>query len=348
MAAALRGACIGAGYFSAFHFRAWLRLPTVAIVAVCERDPQRAAAARTTLGDVKVYSDVAEMLDREKLDFIDVITPPATHAAIVAAAAARGVHVICQKPLAPSYDEARAIVDGCQQANVRMMVHENFRFQPWHRQIRRMIEHGEIGQVHTLACRCRMGDGWGEDAYLARQPYFRDYSRLFMYETGVHFIDVYRYLAGEITRVTAWHRRLNPVIRGEDAATVVFEFAHGALGQLDANRYNEPVAANVDPRYTFGTFLIEGDRGGLSLDTQGQLTLRQLGEQPQAVPYLHERRDFAGDCVYYTQRHFAECMLNGATFETDGRDYLKTLAVQEAVYASAASRTPVTVDTIHA
>ena len=87
-----------------------------------------------------------------------------------------------------------------------------------------------------------MGDGWGENAYIPRQPYFREYPRLLVFENGVHFIDTYRYLAGEISRVTAWHRRLNPVIKGEDCALVVFEFANGALGEWDANRYNETTA----------------------------------------------------------------------------------------------------------
>ena len=87
-----------------------------------------------------------------------------------------------------------------------------------------------------------MGDGWGENAYIPRQPYFRDYPRLLVFENGIHFIDTYRFLAGEISRVTAWLRRLNPVIKGEDCALIVFEFAGGALGEWDANRYNETTA----------------------------------------------------------------------------------------------------------
>ena len=103
------------------------------------------------------------------------------------------------------------------------MVHENFRFQPWHREIKRQITAGAIGdRLHSLTFRSRMGDGWGEKAYLPRQPYFRDYPRFLVFENGVHFIDTFRFLAGEITRVSAWLRRLNPVIQGEDCALVVF------------------------------------------------------------------------------------------------------------------------------
>ena len=189
---------------------------------------------------------------------MDVITPPPSHQAICAEAAQRGIHIICQKALAPTFEEAKAIVANAAAAKVRFMVHENFRFQPWHREIKRLLEAGAIGELHSVAFRSRMGDGWGENAYIPRQPYFREYPRLLVFENGVHFIDTYRYLAGEISRVTAWHRRLNPVIKGEDCALVVFEFANGALGEWDANRYNETTARN--PRYTFGEFLVEGSR----------------------------------------------------------------------------------------
>jgi D-apiose dehydrogenase len=222
------------------------------------------------------------------------------------------------------------------------MVHDNFRFQPWHREIKRHITAGAIGdRLHSLTFRSRMGDGWGENAYLPRQPYFRDYPRFLVFENGVHFIDTFRFLGGEITRVSAWLRRLNPVIQGEDCALVVFEFASGTLGQWDANRYNE--ANCVDPRYTFGEFLVEGNGGSLRLGLDGRLTAQKLAGPEEAVSYHHEPRGFCADCCYLTQRHFVERLLDGLPFETDGREYLKTLAVQEAVYRSAETRMPVAV-----
>jgi D-apiose dehydrogenase len=221
-------------------------------------------------------------------------------------------------------------------------VHENFRFQPWHREIKRQLVAGAIGdRLHALNFRMRMGDGWGENAYIPRQAYFRDYPRLLIYETGVHFIDTFRYLAGEITRVSAWLRRLNPVIQGEDCGMVVFEFASGAVGLYDANRYNESTADN--PRYTFGEFLVEGNGGSLRLFTDSRITLQKLGESEREVSYRRADKNFAGDCCYATQRHFVDRMRDGAPFETSGEDYLKTLAVQEAVYRASETQSPVEV-----
>jgi D-apiose dehydrogenase len=339
----LTGVCVGAGYFSQFHFDAWQRIPEAEIVAFCDCDPAKAAELGQRFAPARSYTDYREMLDRERPDFIDVITPPPTHAEICAAAAERGIAAICQKPLAPTFEEAAGIVAAAARAGVRLMVHENFRFQPWHREIKRLLDAGEIGRrLHSLTFRSRQGDGWGENAYIPRQPYFREYPRLLVYETGVHFIDTFRYLAGDITRTTAWLRRLNPVIQGEDCGLLVFEFANGALGQWDANRYNEP-PPGIDPRYTFGEFLVEGDGGSIRLHADGRLCLQKLGGPEVDIDYVHEPRGFGGDCVLATQRHFIARLLDGAEFETSGADYLKTLAVQQAVYEAAARRHPVEV-----
>lgn len=338
----LRGVCIGAGYFSHFQYEAWQRIPEVEIVAFSNRDPERSAETQQKFGIANHYTDWREMLDAEKPDFVDIITPPPSHAEICAEAAKRGISIICQKPLAPTLDEARAIVADAAAHGTRLMVHENFRFQPWHREIKRQIKAGAIGdKLHSLAFRTRMGDGWGDDAYIPRQPYFRDYPQLLVYETGVHFIDTFRYLAGDITRVTAWLRRLNPVIRGEDCGLLVFEFADGAIGQWDANRFNEPDCSLPDARYTFGEFLLEGNGGSLRLSTDGRITLRPLGGEVREIIYQHECVGFSGDCCYFTQRHFIDRLIDGASFETSGEDYLKTLIVQEAVYRSAETRTSV-------
>ncbi len=338
----LKGAVIGAGYFSQFHYDAWSRIEEVHIAALCDRDPERAAAAAEKYEIPAHYVDYKEMLDAERPDFVDIVTPPATHLECCQAAAERGVAVICQKPLAPSWNEANAIVDTARAAGIRFMVHENFRFQPWHREIKRLLEAGAIGdRLFSLTFRSRPGDGWGDDCYLDRQPYFRDMQRFLIHETGVHFIDTFRYLAGPIQRVYCILRKLNPVIAGEDCGVLLFEFESGAVGTWDANRWNE--SNSDDPRYTFGEFLLEGSGGSIRLAMDGSLTLQPLGEPERPHAYVHNRNGFGGDCVLTTQRHFIEHLLDNRPFETAGDAYLETLAVQEAFYQSARTRLPVDV-----
>ena len=222
---------------------------------------------------------------------------------------------------------------------MRFMVHENFRWQPWYREIKSILEGGRIGKATHLYIRMRTGDGWGEDPYLARQPFFRDYPRLLVYETAVHFIDTFRYLLGEIEEVYARLRRLNPVIRGEDAGQICFLFESGRTAILDANRFNE--SEIDDPRYTFGELRLDATGGHLVMETDSSMRIKTLGQAALPVEYSRENRNFAGDCVYSVQRHFVDCLRSGDVFESNGEDYLKTLAVVDAVYESSDSGQPV-------
>ncbi|QDT62651.1 putative oxidoreductase YcjS [Stieleria bergensis] len=336
----LKGVAVGAGYFSQFHYEAWSRLEGVELSAICDVNRQAAQSAADQHGVPSVYVDFTEMLEAEKPDFVDLITRPDSHLELTKAAVERGVAVICQKPLAPTMDECRELVAAAQNAGVPLMVHENFRFQPWYREIRKLIDEGVIGdRLHAISTQTRTGDGWQEDAYMARQPYFRTMPKFLIFETGVHFIDTFRFLGGEIDGVYASLRTLNQAIAGEDSGTVVFEFQSGAQGLWDANRYNESNAKN--PRYTFGQTLVEGSGGSIRLLTDGRLLIQRLGQSEQPHHYNPSAANFAGDCVFATQQHFIACLLNDQPFETSGSEYLKTLQVQEAVYQSAQARTPV-------
>lgn len=338
----LRGVAVGTGYFSQFQYEAWQRIDTIEIVAVSSRKKEKAQIICDKYGIKNAYGSFAEMLEKEKPDFVDIITPPETHTDFCKIAIEHGVDIICQKPLAPTYKESYALAKAVEASTVRMMVHENFRFQPWHREIKKLLNQQVIGdKLHTINLHMRMGDGWQTDAYMNRQPYFREMEQLLIYETGVHFIDVFRYLIGDISQVYSKLRTLNSNIKGEDFAWVHFEFANGVLGFLDANRYNEN--NSDDPRLTFGTVLIEGNKGSIRLYDDGKITIQLLGEKEKQHNYPYEKINFAGDCVYNTQKHFIECLRNGSEFETDVTSYLDNLIVQDKVYESAEKGIPLAI-----
>ena len=338
-----KGVAIGAGYFSPFQYEAWKRIDGVEITAMCNRDFEKAKPILKEYDIPRHYTDYREMIETEKPDFVDIITPPETHFEMTKFAADRGIHVICQKPLAPTFEESQKIVVYTQKRNIRFMVHENWRFQPWHRELKKLIDGGDIGKIHFMNWRKRMGDGWGENAYIPRQPYFREYPRLIVYENGIHFIDTFRYLGGEIKRVFAQLRKLNPIIAGEDFALENFEFVQNeAIAIWDANRYNEPNYPN--PRLTFGEFQIDGSNGTIRLYSDGRITIQKLGNQEKEHAYPMSPINFSGDCVHTTQKHFIDCMNSGKEFETNGVDYLKSLSVQEAVYQSSKTKQPVEIN----
>ena len=331
----LVGACVGAGYFSRFHHDAWQRIAGVNIIANCDQQIEKANTYAKEYGIPHSYSAdrLSELLAEHQPDFIDIVTPPATHFDLCKTAIDAGVSIICQKPLAPDWRQTQELVELVNHSNVRFMVHENWRWQPWYRKMKTMIDADEIGEVFHCNVHCRMGDGWGEDAYLARQPFFRDYQRLFIFETGVHFLDTFRFLFGDAKSVFAKTAKRNPVIQGEDSAIVVCEMQSGTTAVLDANRYNESAAD--DARYTFGTVRIEGSKGHLELDFDGSLRLKRLGESAKQIEYKPSRQGFAGDCVFSLQQHFVDRMNSGEAFESTATDYLKSVELVEAAYRSA-------------
>lgn len=330
-----RVAGIGAGYFSQFHYEAWDALDGADLAAICNRDRAKAHDMADRYNIPAVYTDPAKMLDEVQPDLVDIITPPETHTAMVDLVAGKGLPMICQKPLAPTAAESLAIVETAEAAGVLLVVHENFRWQPWFGEAKRLIELGRLGTVYSLVFRLRPGDGQGPDAYLARQPYFQTMERLLIHETGIHYIDTFRYLLGEVRDVSADLRRLNPAIVGEDAGLVMFRFEDGPSALLDGNRLVDHAADNL--RLTMGELMVEGSDGVLRLDGNGRLFLRSMGEKEVEHAYDWRSRGFAGDCIARFQAHVLDHLDGNGPIVNTGRDYLTNIAIEEAIYRSAES-----------
>lgn len=330
----LRVAIVGCGYFSQFHREAWGRMDDVVISGLTDQEPARLAAAAASFPQARTFASAEAMLDAVQPDLVDIVTPPASHHALVGAAAARGIPAMCQKPLAPSYAEAVTLVERAEAAGVLLVVHENFRFMPWFAEATRLVAAGQVGRPLNIAFSLRPGDGQGPRAYLDRQPYFQRMERFLVHETGIHLIDVFRSMLGEITGVFARLRRLNPVIAGEDAGLVVFDFASGAAGLLDGNRLVDH--PSDDTRLTNGVMLVEGTEGAIRLDGFGRLFVRAHRGTEREHGYAIPTAGFGGDCVFAQCRHVVDRLQAGQIPVNTGREYLRNLAVEEAIYRSAA------------
>ena len=335
MAGTLRVAIIGAGYFSQFHVQAWTTMDAVAEVFLCDRDEARARALGDRFGVTRIDTSAERMLAEVNADLVDIVTPPQTHLELAQLACRHGLPMVCQKALAPTFEEARQIVETAEAATLPLIVHENFRFSPWYREARRLLDRGLIGAPHAIAFRLRPGDGQGADAYLARQPYFQKMARFLVFETAIHFIDTFRYLMGEVAAVTARLRRLNPVIAGEDAGYIIFEFCHGATGLFDGNRLNEH--ASDDPRRTMGEMWLEGAHGVLRLDGMARLWWKP--HQGDEVEHAYDKGPdtFAGGAVRNLNEHVVRFLRGEGAAENHGRAYLENIRIQDAVYRSHAS-----------
>ena len=291
---------------------------------------------RKRYGVANCYSDVATMLDAERPTLVDVVLPPVAQEPAVRAALERGIPTICQKPFGIDLQQAEAMTAMAEAAGVPLVIHENFRFAPWFREMRRCIDAGFFGRVHGIAFRLRPGDGQGPQAYLDRQPYFQTMPQFLVRETAVHFIDTFRFLMGEVRAVTARLRQLNPVIAGEDAGLLIFEFDDERSGLFDGNRLNEHVAQNL--RRTMGEMWLEGEAGVMRLDGDARLWWKPH----QGAEARHAYDDGAGRGVFggastALQAHVLAHLRSGAPLENGARDYLNNLHVQAAIYHSHAS-----------
>jgi len=337
-AAPVRVAMVGAGYFGRFHYDAWSRMPEVELVAICERDPARAAPLAAEYGregmPLPVFADPETMLRKAEPDLVDITAPPSAHLPLLEAILPKVGQVICQKPFCGGTAAARTALARAAAHGARIAVHENFRFQPWYAEARRFIEAGAIGAPYQVSFRLRPGDGQGPSAYLDRQPYFQAMPKFLVHETAIHWVDTFRYLFGEVTGVFARLTRLNPAIAGEDAGVVLFDFANGARGLFDGNRLSDHAAA--DRRRTMGEMWIEGAEGTLRLDGDGRLWHRAFGaNEEQQRPFAWHDYLFGGDCVYRCNRAIFEAWQEGRVAPTDARNYIRNQEIEDAIYLSA-------------
>ena len=142
---------IGAGSIAPYHLEAWRHVPGVEIVAICNRTTDRAQdlAGRFGIGLEHVYAGVADLLKSEQqLDFVDIVTAPDQHREGVELAAAAGIpHILCQKPFATSMATAKEMTAVAEQAGSTLTINENWRWRPWFRQLRTLLDEGRAGQV---------------------------------------------------------------------------------------------------------------------------------------------------------------------------------------------------------
>jgi predicted dehydrogenase len=159
--------------------------------------------------DIPTFADAAEMVDTVAPDFLDIITTPETHPALVALAAERQLPAIVQKPMALALDEAKNMVEAMEAAHLPFMVHENFRFQAPIATLSEIVCSGAIGQLVYAHIAFRTA----YNIYKG-QPDLATEKRLVLADVGVHVLDVTRFLLGEAERVycetqerAAKHRR---------------------------------------------------------------------------------------------------------------------------------------------
>ncbi len=316
----------GAGWVSEHHLDAWEALKDrAAVVAVADPKREAAEAGAERYGIPAVFDSVEEMLAASDLDALDVAAPREHHAPICRAAAGRGLAILCQKPLAPTLAEARALVADVGD-RVPFMVHDNWRFRPHYRLMASWIRAGRVGDVRSVILTTLtsglLPDGQGALPALVRQPMMIGLERMLLMEVMIHHVDALRFLLGELELRGARLGKTCAELRGEDRATLLLTSAAGAAVSLVGD-----FMAHGYPPQQMDRLRILGSRGAIFLDDD-RLRLAGATEEVVAVDlaanYKASYRGAIG--------HFLDRLADGGPFETSPADNLRTLQIVEEAY----------------
>lgn len=330
----LNGALIGCGFFAINQMHAWNDVDGARIVAICDRDPERLKIVGDQFGIERRYSDANALFSDGGFDFVDIATTVQSHRILVEMAAQHEVPAICQKPFAKTLADAKAMVAACRSAGVPLMVHENFRWQTPIQAVRKVLDEGSIGTPFWGRFSFRSG----YDVF-SGQPYLAEGERFIIEDLGIHTLDIARYILGDVATVSARTKRVNPNIKGEDVATILLDHESGATSIVDVSY------ATKLSREPFPETLIEidGSEGTIRLTQGYQLEVANASGSmttdvsPKLLSWASRPWHNIQESVYTIQQHWVDKLKQGAEHSTSGADNLKTFALVEGAYESAAS-----------
>jgi UDP-N-acetylglucosamine 3-dehydrogenase len=235
----LRVGVIGCGSIAQHrHLPEYKSNKNVEIVAVCDINEERAQAVAEKYG-VKAYTNYEELVSSGLVDVVSVCTPNYLHAPISIAALNAGLHVLCEKPMATSKQEAEEMIAAAKESGKKLMIGHNQRFVPSHQKARKLIESGEIGKIYSFRTAFGHGgpEGWSVDG---KESWFFQKEKAFvgaMGDLGVHKTDLLRYVLGEeITEVGSFvETSAKDFADVDDNAVCILKTESGAIGTLAAS-----------------------------------------------------------------------------------------------------------------
>ena len=329
----LNFAVFGAGFWSRFQLAAWQELKGARCVAIYNRTLAKAEALARQFGVPSVYEDPEELVRKEKLDFIDIITDVDTHPEFVLLAAKYRIAVICQKPMAPSLTLARQMVQKCRAARVPFFVHENWRWQHPIRELKAVLDSDVIGR--PFRARIEMISGF---PVFKNQPFLAQLEQFILTDLGTHTLDAARFLFGEAQSLYCHIDRAHKNIKGEDIATVLLR-----MNSRTSVSVNMAYAENYleNDRFPETYFFIEGEKGSIELapDFWLRVTTRRGTHARRTPPPRYPWADPAYDVVHASivpcNDNLLGALQGKGGAETTGADNLKTLELVYSAYESA-------------
>jgi predicted dehydrogenase len=333
----MRVGIVGAGNMGRVHTTAWKTTPAQ-VVGYLDIRPERAERYAVAYGG-RAYASLEALL--ADVDVISCTTPTDVHYEIVMAAARAGKHVVCEKPLARTLEQGRAMVAACRAAGVKLLVGHVVRFFPEYERAKKAVDDGLVGRPAVLRfARCVSQPRLKEDNW------FLDYGRSGgpILDLMIHDFDIARWVAGDVIRVYA--RSLNALRpeAGVDHALAILTHASGAITHVEGSWAYPP---------TFYTaFEIAGSEGLLTFDSAAATPIQFLRHQQarQDIPEVPLPANPLLESQYVTEiKAFYRAIAEDAAARISATDGLAALqialaAIESAQTGRAVEITPVTAE----
>jgi predicted dehydrogenase len=308
------------------HIPVLKRMEDVELVALCDRDGEKAARVATKFSVARSTNRLDDLLADDEIDAIDICTPNFLHAPMATAALEAGKHVLCERPLARSAEEARAMVKAARKADRILMCSVAHRFRPDAQLLRRFVDKGDLGQIFLAkAGWLRLRTQWDSDEWRAQK---RESGGGVVLDLGFHMLDLALWVLGSpaVESVTASVHRLKKgevedsataFLRLEGGATLSLELTWGLLMEKDFNYLN-----------LFGS-------GGAALLNPFRVHKGMHGTLVNVTPALDTARNQYKQSIEAQIDHFADALRKGHKPMGEAEEILPVMELMDAIYRSA-------------
>jgi predicted dehydrogenase len=259
----LKVGLIGLGEVAEIHLEAYKEVTQIDVVAGAEPKKDRISYITEKWG-IKGYTNYEEMLDKEKLDIVCVLTPPPLHREVTERVAEHKVHVLCEKPMALTLSDAKSMIDKCEKEDVMFCYGASYRYLCACRKAKEMIDKGKLGDVKLLMEFFIGGEGGKNWSELGPDHYPRGGpggGGMGLIDHGIHLVDLFGWLSD--SDVISVFGRGNYSEEVPHTEYLTMEFDNAAVGHLIYNEATYPTVLPYEGIYSWGG----------SWDIQGKLTL---------------------------------------------------------------------------
>ncbi|KYQ86213.1 MULTISPECIES: Gfo/Idh/MocA family protein [Thermoactinomyces] len=286
----IRYGIVGCGHIAKKHVAAIKAVEGAELVAVCDTNEER--LSEFAVDGVRGYTDLKDMLASD-VDVVCICTPSGIHAPLTIQAAEAKKHVIVEKPMALTLEDADRMIDACEKNGVKMAVVHPNRFRPAVVELRKQLEQGAFGKIGHANATVR----WNRNQAYYDQAPWRGTKAMdggVLMNQAIHNMDLLLWMMGDIEEISSYHATRIRNIEAEDTSVSVIRFKNGALGVLEA-------AVTIYPKNLEESLSIFGEKGTAVIggptanwikewkfeglpDEEAQNTIRRVEQDPFGIP----------------------------------------------------------------